>query len=1136
MVMEQSRREGFFMSSGGKPARHWRVGLGLTWLVSLWLMLMSLFVSADTGQLYLVARQAPEASITGTQSSEQVVYLRWDTVEGRLPEEVTRLRLYRGDQSEPLLDVAAHQIMSANMIAGLYQGAAQQRRRLETFTGLQELVAGGSGQALSGGQLGEAIYQQLTTDDFWGFLASRSDFNIARARFRGWVDRPGSGVHEYELKAYGADGQSARLGRVIVDTGAPQALLPAVNFRQVSQASCDLPEFARDHHTVSLAWDAPGTGNPTDVYAAQLFVAGFDIYRTRENMPHSMGNVPPARDIAALAAQGGMDARGQPVFDGVEYGLEKVNDVLLTLSPDGTDQPEWIETWDELSRAGLRPGDRRGYYLVPRDFTGNYGPTTALMVTVPDQLRPPTPWDIRVFNDEQRGADAPASTVISFDRVDLDNFIARYRTTRRFCNLDEARSTGIIHYVGVDQRCAVDTHRKVNLNVAEYRIYRFDSFDQASGFQDSDGDGVPDQIERDYDRVNQPAQPTLCDAERQPPGAQTYRVDSVDRAPEPVTLPRSQLVRKQFRDTVSAENRGRVYWYRIAALTGDGMVSLLTAPVRAVFPDRALPEPPDVDTTRNARELCDCALEERPSSRWSFTDRVGTARSVYLECSNWGTPYQIQGDDVCAAPGGGAELAKYCPDGPVALHYPFPPVEGQLSCSAPVPAGTTWCGAHDFTLVPTYCDTEQPVSGGEVITGPLIIRGSTAATEDQCMSVYKSTSGGSQRLGTSCGTDTPTTIEVTVDSGLFCGYVVSHDSNNNVSVPRQIPCVLVRPEQLKAPAPPQLVAFDAGETEAEFSWRLPIDPVAVLMARLEHRTADGQERIDYLPVPVSGRGSADVEVFRTAIPELAGDQDELCLSLRALGPDHREGQVLMSAWSSPRCIQRERNPVAAPVYLPWPVIARVQQGAGLTVAQIGEYARQDYPSFEVVTHFLDLGPVTDISAQGEAESGCFYWDQYNPPGDDSSPVLPVRRLFPQLICDGAGKTQVEGILAGYRAVMVYRQARTPDGNLSDWVQVTPLLDYVHWEQYLSPDNRSGRMHSVHYLNDPYVYLYARDEDDWRLALVDRHPIRAGNEYRYQMVFFDPSHRIAQWRESPWMTSQPVTAFSANAGGDPDPAP
>lgn len=1071
------------------------------------LLLTPLAVWAESGQFYFLARTAPVGSLSEAGQNQEGVYLRWDALEGELPADVEQLRLLR--DGETLLEVGANEVMSEDQIAALYQGGAQQRRLLETVTQLQEAQAG-AGQSFSANGFASLVHDRLTSDTGadtnWAFLASRSDFNIARARHRGYFDQPGRGTFTYELLAVDAGGETARLGRAQVDTTSLRQVQAPDRFEQVTQARCDAPEYAKDHYTVTLDWSAPGAGLVTDRLASHLFVSGYDLYRTTDNLDISVDEAP-TRNIAALAASADHDSRGQVQID----GLEKVNDVLLTLSPDGNDQtPEWLETHEDLRNAGLKPGDHRAYYLVPRDFTGHYGPTIGTMVTVPNLTRPAKPWDVRVFADNSPD-DPDKNIALSFDRVTLRNYLDVYEDNYRICNRAGAAQTGVLYYVGKNESCQEDTQRSLRLDVTDYKIYRFESFEAASQFSDSDGDGVADADERDLGMQ--------CDPGAQPARAESALVETTDSNPSVETLPNSGRERIRFQDTVPASetNRetGRVFWYRLAAQTADKRLSLLTSPQRALFPERELPDSPTVALERTAEELISCSLETTDTTGpWDFIDDLKRHGTLEFSCDGQSysglTANQLQPEgDACMA----KEVLTACSDSTTSsMSYSEPLAASGPSCSVDLPADVDICSQGQVRLAPEYGPVRKPLDDvGAVIRGPLHIT-VNAPDADSCVSLYRTVDGEQSRVATSCGSDVIGQIDYTADRGLFCGYAVTHDGNNNVSVPADVPCTLIRPDEgQKAPSTPQVVSVGLTGDSAELAWRLPVEPVAATLIELRHTNADGDQKVDLVSVPVADIGAGEVQEHIETIASLVGEEDEWCVRLRSVSPSSVESESLSSDWSSPRCVTRSDEPRSAPEYLPWPSQPGLPQGPDVQ-AQLGT----ELPERNVYSEGYGNVLLSIASVEGLLQD-CFFI-RYLPGGTFEY------RVFPEVECNRSGKARAQAAVRSELDFVVYRQGRAPDGTLGEWIQVSPLIDYTHWDDV--PLNEKQGTNTK--FNDPYIKAYEdfNQQDLWHFVFVDRYPYITGHDYRYQLVYFSDDHRLNRWRQSDWVTADPGVYSSA----------
>jgi len=1076
-----------------------------SWLAAL-LLLWTGLASAQTGQFYLVARMGPEGSITAAGQSRQAVYLRWDVLEGALPADVERLRLTRSSAASAevvtLLDVSATAVMNAEEVASLYRGAAQARRLQETLVNLREVAAADPELApFPNAQLFAVISGRVNPaspahDRTWSFLASKADFNIARARYRGLVDDPGPGTFTYELlgvNGSGADEITVVLGRVRLDTTATPLLLGPSELQQVRafEATCDAPERGKDHYSVALTWTAPGAARVVDGVATQVYLSGLELYRTTSNLPPDTVLADVIRDIAAEAAVAVFDERGRPVIP----GLERVSDSLLN-DPGGlVTEPKWIETRSDLEAAGLKPGDRRGYYLVARDFTGNYGPTAAAIVQVPNLSRPPAPWQVRALADSTSASFAGVgeNLALRWDAVNLENYLAAFGSSRRLCNLGEATETGLLEYVDLDQDCDTDTRRSVRLDVAGHVVYRFINFEDAERFRDSDGDGISDLQERPSG--------TQCDARAQPEGGADFRVQPGQAVLQPVTLPDSGRDIVLFQDRVPAGEKDQVWWYRIASVTADGAVSHLTPPQRAIFPDRALPLPPTVNVSDTGRPACQATVESLEGP-WSlglaFQDN---SQPITVSCGDAPAVELFEkdlfGDCTKIVP-------PECSNGPVTVSYPAVEETNFRACSARVPDAVSFCSSGSVVLEPLA----GAATAGGVVPGPVTVE-VEAAQPGTCVSLFQDIDGELASLGSSCGTDEPGRFVTDVPSGYLCGYAVAHDENNNVSAATTVPCMLVQ-GPTKLPAAPQLVAFIVDDTEALLRWRAPVEPLAAVVGRLEHEAGDGSQRSRVINVPVAGVGSGAVESFQISVEALVGEADRWCVSLRSIGVHGTDAATRASDWTPKRCYTRRADADITPAYLPWPRVPAPAPQAALVPASGNvetPLATIDLAGFVAI----ELADISGLVAEGCEQSGV-------------APLL--YPPLPTLICTEAARLRAQAALQPALGFLAYRQERDPGGSLGDWIQVAPLIEFAHWDRIEPRPSATKDDPLTASLNDPWIELVPGDGDDeWRFLFFDRYPSDfagdgSGPAYRYQFVYFDQDHRPVAWRQSGWMGGAP----------------
>jgi hypothetical protein len=952
---------------------------------------------------------------------------------------------------------------------------------------------------------------------------------------------------------------TVRLGYLELDPTVVQQPLGATELRQIriSDWRCDLPESSKDQYTVMLDWKSPGAKVVSDRVAAQSYNSGFDIYRGTDNLAVNVVDAP-VLDIAALAAAASSDSRGRPEI----AGLEKVNVSLIidsgapaieaewleaqqwhrqladeegrqlpVIPPENVPMdPKWLEARDQLIRAGLKPGDRRAYYVVPRDFTGNYGPTVGEVVEVPLMTRPPAPWNLRAFADETSSVvtGQPDALTFTWDEVNLDNYIKMYKGTRLFCNTVDAMTSGVLEYVSIGESCETGNRNAVRLDVADYNIYRFSDFDIAGRFKDSDGDGVEDSRETpDLDgngRIDafERSAGLQCNVQLQPadidPLTEIHLIwptveNDVELLRPSILNPNSPEIAR-LRDTAPAGSKDTVYWYRIASRATTpvpvGRLSHLSAPQRGLFPDREPPPEPIVSVTKPGPNIDGCELLSDPSAPWSFDDAlVDDKKPFTLNCSAGSySATDVQSVGLGSCP----EIVNACAGAdPVLIQYPASAKTGGKACTVAVPADVSFCESGGLSLVPTY--EGIPVLPGELVAGGVTVSGSPP-TPDTCIAFYENIDGSVTRIGSTCD---PGGLKYTPRPGLFCGYAVATDENNNISTTVQFPCTIT-PSQPKTPSPPQVLTFNVDDDLARFTFRLPAEQVAVAMVRLEYEPGAGNDARVIESIPVIDNEPGESISHSISVGPILGNKDRYCLSMMSVGSDDGTGSSLSSDWSSEKCFTRTANGEDIPEYLPWPEVQGATQGPPLLAALVSNYRS--------VTPFLTIkmAESADLLAAnpGLATTDCWLLQ----PGQMSvndPPVLDESTLrdFDSYQCFSGGVARLRSALAPELRFILYRQSRVNGGAPSNWVQVSPLIDYVHFDREVFQIN--DRNITLWTLNDPYFRASRNGPANLAVWFVDQYPfqIDAGLEgtqpfeWRYQAVYFDEQHRPVKWRATDW---------------------
>lgn len=1039
------------------------------------------FTAIASLPFYFVAKHAPQGSITQPGMDSYAVYLRWDLFEGELPSDITGFNLYR--DGVLIGQFPANQILDGTAINALYQPSAQRRRLLETVSLLkEESVLDPNVPTFAVNEYGDTIAQRLQSDNYWAVLASRRDFNIAIARNRAIIDNPGLGIFSYELKALNVSMEMQRVGLVSVDTRQLQNLLPTPGFKQLVLSQCDEPDI-KDHYSVALNWQAVGGINMADRMANQLFVSGYDIYRTTQNIASSVLTAP-LRDLASEAAKLGFNATGGAAFS----DLERVNSTLITVSPDlDVTNPEWLETQADLANAGLKPGDRRVYYLVARDFTGNFGPSIGTIVMVKDMSRPPPPWDIDVYLSQEN-----QQVELSFEEIGQQSYLESFGATKRVCAVSV---NGVLSFVGREESCATQYHKMVQTKVKGYLLYRFDNFADASSFKDSDGDGYKDSAERPSNKQ--------CETATQVGGALVRSSF--------VTQTLDDHVRVRIADQEPAQQKGRIYWYRLASVGLNDRLSFLSEPVRVNFPERALPQPPLVTANYpgDGSTACGCEVNyEATNNAWSFRSDESLGTNLNFACN--GKNYMVSPKAILGPKSASCNLLS--PTSGLARDCQF---GGQITaanddfvCSAGIPASADFCKTGAMTLDKIACESAPAPLG--VIKGPLTI---TVAPEaaDQCVSIYQQIAGEVIKVSSSCGEASQIDTYV-IEKGEFCGHAVSHDSNNNISASTQIGCrevLAINTQDLLIV--PRIDALELGSDFANVNIALPTQKQSIVEIEiLRKKPSEGDKQIKRSGI---ASATAEAKTINFDIPALSGPNDQWCVKARIHAPSAIVGEPRISEWTASLCKIRASSSLTEPKWLSWPGLETANQSDDLIVKFNSDFVVL-HPSSTILNGLHIPVATSRANCTATPSTITLFGDSFIYASQDFQVRQEIGPALVNILCRENAKYEVEGNYLPKLNFIVFRQQRK-NGVTSDFKQVSPIIDYTHWIKQTTDKS------SVYRLKDPYIWASIDNIKETQpmfihLSFVDRAPLVPDQEYRYQFVYFNRDHKLTTWRQTQWI--------------------
>ena len=542
-----------------------------TLLIITMILLIATNLSAEDRQFYFIGKETRLGSLSSMASSQNAIYLRWDLIEGSMPTDIASITLIRvdDDKNSTLLSVTSDEIMEDINISTMYQEPSSQRRLFELITSISksdDAVCSAANVA----NIGEKV-KACAENDIWSFLASRVDFDVARARYRAYLDttynKSASSVEYLLIGKDALNKESIILGKASVNLKDGSEVLAAQDIVQIRTSKCNDNRYGLDDARVALNWKNGGV-NTTEFFANGLMISGYDIYySTLTSNAFKAIQAPSDIDLASIVVAKKHNSEGG--FDLSENNLMKANETLITIgAQDANDSTQlYIETKDELALRGFLPGEKRFYFIVPRDFTGNYGPTTFYEVEIPDILPPVAPINPRVVEK-----DAKASLI--WNAVNFQNYASYHQNDMKVCSTETILQNSRVKFVDKDEECSVSSGVILNFNVEKYYIYRFSSAAEAAGFEDLDLDGHNDALESDAQKCNSEL---LSDGKN-------YLVGTVEHT-------NNKTLSYQDSDLL----KGRVYWYRIVSATANDIISTQTAPIRAFIPKRELLAAPQVN-------------------------------------------------------------------------------------------------------------------------------------------------------------------------------------------------------------------------------------------------------------------------------------------------------------------------------------------------------------------------------------------------------------------------------------------------------------------------------------------------------------------------------------------------------------
>ena len=1020
-------------------------------LIIIMMLWATLSIFANDQSFYFIAKATNEG-----------VYLRWDAVEGNFPKnsDIDWIVLKRDDVNISVFN--PNTIMDTAQIEELYSKTSNQRslkRIISTISKNNDATCSGANITNYASKI-EACMQ----NNMWRYMASKVDFNIATIGYRAYLDTEATAnPTTYELlavKNVNDVNVTERLGKVVVNPTVNTTIKRAKNFKQILQSSgCNSPEYAKDDYTVALSWENGGV--KTDAFANSIMLAGYDLYREKG----TENEEPILDDITTLINKPTttVDANGNYIF----AGLEKVNDVpLLLANSAGEDKTLFLETKNELKKAGLKPGDKRWYYLIAKDFTGQYGSMAKLRVVIPDLLAPQTPWGIRAIEHDKKAK-------LIWENVNVASYVNHYKNSRKFCNIGTLSPKERLRFVDKDGTCGTK-EIEVNLNVDRYYVYRFTNPADAAKFADSDLDSIGD-LDETKERV--------CKA------------DSILNPNSKLDLPLVKIIdAKKFRNKKfitfvdDSVTDSKYYWYRVVAakesIKKDGthyyMGSIMSVPVRAMIPNRTLPNKVEVELKACSSKYIVASYSFDGNLNYLAYDKTGLAKNVrvsgaivmydgtIMEVPN-GIILPVKKDGLVDFPGKWGN----CQTGIIEfLDEKGDVIASKTLCANPY----NECKAREFFVLSEnsceYNGLEKVNDGQDLYIFPIMIF-PEIIKDNECFEVTETLNNKRYKRATICDkVDRYDTKELNLSNlgkgEKFCLGVNIINENNQYSPTTYLPCFGVVDEG-KPNRPDMRKIRLQHENNITVKWVSPQEKVASTVVSLYNKDNKSQSYLRTFSHPdhINKVSMDTLEMTRdiSGILNNVNRVQEWCAKVKSIGFNGKT-----SEWSSEKCTKNLPNGnEEKETNLAWPEIKEVSA------------------STELMDFTVQDGIIRTPLAQGV--------------------ILNEQNISTNKL--------LEEVVQLKEKVVFYRQSKENSG-WSNYTQVSPLIDKIEILSELKKTNKDlDNLYKKFSLKNNltlYIYKIANENSRymWIIYYNDMYPYKVNKSYKYVKVSFDKNYEVQKY--------------------------
>ncbi len=1034
------------------------------------------------------------------------VLLEWGPLEGGIPDDIVRFRIYRSENGGPYTLLATQPVVygtpasAADLNNLIHQNRRIERRFKELTQVLNDLDS-----SITPANFHVFLYNILNQgsaqyDPMKRMFLIRRFPEVAVATGLGYVDTTvfGAKKYTYLLTAVKQDKtETSPIGQTGEITPSQPTTLPAVEgFRQVFVSGCSELRKSLDDNLIHFSWNTHD--NPNEL-GFKVLIYGYDIYWSDTDLgeinpldSEQLQKLTRLNSVPIIAA-GAPAAQGPDSFLAKDDGATHVNG------------PAW------------KRGQPYYYYIFSRDIGGHYcSETSPVKAVVVDRTPPVTPFNLHT--EEMKGslslvAKTTPRLALVWDQINGRNYARYYGGVKEITGYDDTSVTYTY------QKSAAISRVK-DMDVSHYRVFRFETPEAASRWGlDMDGDLWPDLQERE-------AGTDPCDKASHPGGNPAEYLISIvqnDALFQRKLNNDNDHIQMIYTDkTILPDNN--VYWYRILAVDKSGNQSPLSAPIRGVLFDRTQPSADSISIqTRsctygathsfNCNEQENCAGEDQSGAFLTLVDK--NSKAAYYEfiryCSD-GTDNQTYTSMARGKTTGIFTCVDYKAISPRALAcHDIAPVQcgddqikeqgyivrfydgnkNLITQSAPFGIESFCSGGGGCVELVGNCTFRDRYSPGLVIT-EWPIKVCVNLSKGEMARIYHRTDKGMSPVAT---------METAQADGTFChelndlDTIVPSDlclgvrifSQNHVgSSMHYLPCVQTNAGG-DPPATPIIEDVKPenrwGQRSFMITWGCQSDGLSAFLISM---ASGGEQRyITDWAMEKNDQGKF-MYLLKLDDPDL---DKKWCFQIQAL-----DSALQKSEWSLERCNIWE---LETPENLAWPRVEKPGTGGSLSAfVLLGGDPESVYYNLPLIVVSDALNPndrdfnLNDaLVCNGNNEMGCLL----------DGPVAVTSYGHSQCLSNYLQRSLM------FDSFIVYVQEQG-----KDYVQAGPLIQKVHSTSVRIEKSCNTTMH------DPYIFLRnfnsasigggdevsLEDCQGTRLVYLDRYPHPGGARIRYKVVAVD----------------------------------